>query len=67
MDAVASLKKNQIIKTTKLNKVALKEAKAAVLNIHRRTPAFESLFKKETPIQVLSYKYGKIFKTSFFY
>ena len=52
---------------TKLNKVTLKEAEAAVLSIHRKTPVLESLFKKETPIQVLSYKYGKIFKTSFFY
>ena len=52
---------------TKLNKVTLKEAEAAVLSIHRKTPVLESLFKKETPIKVLSYKYGKIFKASFFY
>ena len=52
---------------TKLNKVTLKEAEAAVLSIQRKTPVLESLFKKETPIQVLSYKYGKIFKTRFFY
>ena len=52
---------------TKLNKVTLKETEAAVLNIHRKTPVLESLFKKETPIKVLSYKYVKIFKASFFY
>ena len=60
----ASLKR---IKMIKLNKVTFKQAEAAVHNIHRKIPVLESLFNKETPIQVLSCKYGKMFKTSFFY
>ena len=38
--------KNQTIKMTKLNKVTLKQAEAAVRNIHKKTSELESLFDK---------------------
>ena len=42
----SKLFKKQTIKIIKLNKVALKQAEAAVRNIHRKTPVLESLFDK---------------------